>query len=66
LLALYGDWENRRLPACQQCHGPLGIGAGDELAFLPLWGEQSSHRGAGMHRIDTAAALGSNRSFTRM
>jgi len=33
-LALYGDWPNRRLPACQQCHGPLGIGAGENFPAL--------------------------------
>jgi thiosulfate dehydrogenase len=33
-LALYGDWPNRRLPACQQCHGPLGIGAGEHFPAL--------------------------------
>ena len=33
-LALYGDWPNRRLPACQQCHGPLGIGAGADFPAL--------------------------------
>jgi thiosulfate dehydrogenase len=36
-LALYGDWANRRLPACVQCHGPLGIGAGE--AFPALAGQ---------------------------
>jgi thiosulfate dehydrogenase len=33
-LALYGDWPNRRLPACQQCHGPRGIGAGADFPAL--------------------------------
>lgn len=33
-LALYGDWPGRRLPACQQCHGPLGIGAGEHFPAL--------------------------------
>ncbi len=33
-LALYGDWPNRRLPSCQQCHGPLGIGAGENFPAL--------------------------------
>ncbi|MBK1717625.1 c-type cytochrome [Thiocystis violacea] len=33
-LALYGDWPGRRLPACGQCHGPLGIGVGEHFPAL--------------------------------
>lgn len=33
-LALYGNWPGRRLPACQQCHGPLGIGVGEHFPAL--------------------------------
>jgi thiosulfate dehydrogenase len=43
---------------CAICHGENGEGgyAGTEMVFPPLWGEQSYNWGAGMHRIDTAAA----------
>jgi thiosulfate dehydrogenase len=33
-IALYGDWGERRLPACVQCHGPLGIGVGKHFPAL--------------------------------
>ena len=33
-IALYGDWSGRRLPACVQCHGPLGIGVGQHFPAL--------------------------------
>jgi thiosulfate dehydrogenase len=33
-LALYGDWPGRRLPACIQCHGPLGVGVGEHFPAL--------------------------------
>jgi len=33
-LALFGDWANRRLPACVQCHGPVGVGVGDHFPAL--------------------------------
>lgn len=33
-IALYGDLPGRRLPACVQCHGPLGIGAGKHFPAL--------------------------------
>ncbi|WP_462322106.1 c-type cytochrome [Halochromatium sp.] len=33
-LALYGDWAGRRLPACIQCHGPLGVGVGEYFPAL--------------------------------
>ncbi len=43
---------------CAVCHGSDGQGtwARGELLFPPLWGPQSYNWGAGMHRIDTAAA----------
>lgn len=43
---------------CALCHGSDGQGtwARGELLFPPLWGAQSYNWGAGMHRIDTAAA----------
>ena len=33
-LALYGDWPERRLPGCVQCHGPLGVGVGQHFPAL--------------------------------
>ncbi len=44
---------------CAVCHGNEGQGiwARGELLFPPLWGPQSYNWGAGMHRIDTAAAF---------
>jgi len=48
---------------CAICHGADGAGgyastaAGQAMVFPPLWGEQSYNWGAGMHRIDTAAAF---------
>lgn len=44
---------------CALCHGEDGQGqsvAGDYV-FPPLWGPQSYNWGAGMHRINTAAAF---------
>jgi thiosulfate dehydrogenase len=43
---------------CAICHGEKGEGgyAGAEMVFPPLWGEHSYNWGAGMHRINTAAA----------
>lgn len=43
---------------CAVCHGSGGQGTWvrGELLFPPLWGPQSYNWGAGMHRIDTAAA----------
>ncbi len=43
---------------CAVCHGSDGQGTWTrgELLFPPLWGPQSYNWGAGMHRIDTAAA----------
>ncbi|MBO9540749.1 c-type cytochrome [bacterium] len=40
--------------SCAQCHGPDGQGT---AAFPPLWGERSFNIGAGMARLDTAAAF---------
>ncbi|MBK1724095.1 c-type cytochrome [Thiocystis violacea] len=50
-VAVYGE-------KCAICHGADGEGgfAGDLMVFPPLWGAQSYNWGAGMHKIDTAAA----------
>lgn len=45
---------------CALCHGESGQGqksAGGTVGFPPLWGEGSYNWGAGMHRINTAAAF---------
>lgn len=44
---------------CALCHGNDGNGlqADGETAFPPLWGKNSFNWGAGMHRINTAAAF---------
>jgi len=44
---------------CAICHGDDGMGrmAEGEVAFPPLWGEGSYNWGAGMHRVNTAAAF---------
>lgn len=44
---------------CALCHGADGQGqrSGDMQVFPPLWGPQSFNWGAGMHRIDNAAAF---------
>ncbi|MCM0990130.1 c-type cytochrome, partial [Klebsiella pneumoniae] len=44
---------------CAVCHGPNGEGqkSGDMYVFPPLWGADSFNWGAGMHRINTAAAF---------
>jgi len=44
---------------CAVCHGPEGNGtqAHGEMVFPPLWGDGSYNWGAGMHRIDKAAAF---------
>ncbi len=44
---------------CALCHGADGEGVrqGDEQVFPPLWGEHAFNWGAGMHRINTAAAF---------
>lgn len=44
---------------CALCHGAQGEGTriGQRYQFPPLWGEQSYNWGAGMHRINTAAAF---------
>jgi cytochrome c553 len=39
-LALRGRWSNG-LPACQQCHGPGGVGVGEH--FPPLAGQSSMY-----------------------
>jgi len=44
---------------CQVCHGANGEGkkADGKSVFPPLWGAESFNWGAGMHRINTAAAF---------
>lgn len=44
---------------CAICHGAQGEGtkANGKYAFPPLWGEDSYNGGAGMHRVETAAAF---------
>ena len=44
---------------CAVCHGADGEGqkAGEDYVFPPLWGADSFNWGAGMHRINTAAAF---------
>ena len=43
---------------CAVCHGTNGEGqfAQGEVVFPPLWGEDSYNWGAGMHKVNTAAA----------
>jgi thiosulfate dehydrogenase len=45
--------------SCQVCHGENGEGkkADGKSVFPPLWGSESFNWGAGMHRINTAAAF---------
>lgn len=44
---------------CALCHGAQGEGTqvNGSYQFPPLWGDQSYNWGAGMHRINTAAAF---------
>lgn len=44
---------------CAVCHGDNGQGqkVGEDYVFPPLWGKDSYNWGAGMHRINTAAAF---------
>lgn len=44
---------------CAICHGANGEGqkSGEAFVFPPLWGPDSFNWGAGMHRINTAAAF---------
>lgn len=44
---------------CAVCHGENGEGqtSGADFVFPPLWGADSFNWGAGMHRINTAAAF---------
>lgn len=44
---------------CIACHGPEGAGLQNNGAYLypPLWGEHTFNIGAGMARLDTAAAF---------
>lgn len=39
-LAMRGDWDNN-IPACNQCHGPNGMGVGD--AFPAIAGQHASY-----------------------
>ncbi|HUA80898.1 MAG TPA: c-type cytochrome [Dyella sp.] len=45
-LAEHGRWSNS-LPACEQCHGPGGIGVGDH--FPPLAGQSAVYLGNALH-----------------
>jgi cytochrome c553 len=45
-LATRGRWS-KALPACEQCHGPGGIGVGDH--FPPLLGQSSVYIGNELH-----------------
>lgn len=40
VLALHGRWS-QQMPACEQCHGPGGVGVG--AAFPPLAGQPASY-----------------------
>jgi thiosulfate dehydrogenase len=62
-LALYGDWPNRRLPACQQCHGPLGIGAGEH--FPALAGQPYSYLVSQMANWGTGDRVGDHDGMMR-
>ncbi|HEX2942495.1 MAG TPA: c-type cytochrome [Rhodopila sp.] len=44
---------------CALCHGPTGQGqsAASTVVFPPLWGDQSFNWGAGMQKVDAAAAF---------
>lgn len=44
---------------CALCHGKNGVGTrqNGNVTFPPLWGKGSFNWGAGMHRINTAAAF---------
>ncbi|SFH32075.1 c-type cytochrome [Modicisalibacter xianhensis] len=44
---------------CAVCHGSDGAGqkVGDRQVFPPLWGDGAYNWGAGMHRVNTAAAF---------
>lgn len=45
---------------CAICHGATGkgvVGTDGETVFPPLWGAGAYNWGAGMHRVDTAAAF---------
>ena len=44
---------------CGECHGATGAGmrSGTAYTFPPLWGNASYNKGAGMHRVETAAAF---------
>lgn len=53
---------------CALCHGDKGQGqkVADEYVFPPLWGPDSFNWGAGMHRVNTAAAfIKANMPFSR-
>lgn len=41
VLARYGDWPGRALPACSQCHAENGLGVGGD--FPPVAGQHASY-----------------------
>jgi thiosulfate dehydrogenase len=51
--------ENAYRANCALCHGADGEGTkvGGKYAFPPLWGMDSFNAGAGMYRVNTAAAF---------
>ncbi len=56
----FGRGETVFQANCALCHGENGQGqkaADDSMGFPPLWGEGSYNWGAGMHRVNTAAAF---------
>lgn len=55
----YGRGEKIFTNSCALCHGSNGQGTRQNGAYVfpPLWGKNSFNWGAGMHRINTAAAF---------
>jgi cytochrome c553 len=43
VLATRGRWDKTIVPACEQCHGPRGVGVGE--AFPPLAGQPAVYIG---------------------
>lgn len=54
-LATRGRWPEG-LPACEQCHGPGGVGVGDH--FPPLAGQSALYLGNQLHAWQQAARRG--------